>query len=175
MHSGPVCHRNRCPRNRSSRSVWSSSSDRSPRRGVLEAAEYRLPKDVPFRGMYLADRAGAAEARPHDQHDAAARRIRSALEYARSGDLDKARALSNPELAPPLANRRRRARLRDRPPTPDTLETEFVCVPGPIERGPSPDGGPLRYRVSHRARLWKRGERPALEQRVLEGAPDLSI
>jgi alkaline phosphatase D len=53
--------------------------------------------------------------------------------------------------------------------------TEFVCIQRPITRSTSPDGGPLQYRVLHRARLWKRGERPRLEQRVIEGAPSLSI
>ena len=36
-------------------------------------------------------------------------------------------------------------------------------------------GGPLAYRVTHRAPLWKAGERPRLEQRVIEGDPKLSI
>jgi alkaline phosphatase D len=59
--------------------------------------------------------------------------------------------------------------------TPVALETEFVCIPRPIDRSTSPDGGPLRYRVSDRARMWKRGERPALEQHLVEGTPTLSI
>jgi alkaline phosphatase D len=59
--------------------------------------------------------------------------------------------------------------------TPDVLEAEFVCVQRPIARIDSPDGGPLEYRVLHRARLWKRGELPKLEQQVLEGAPKLSV
>jgi alkaline phosphatase D len=57
----------------------------------------------------------------------------------------------------------------------DTIETEFVCRPRPIERIDSPDGGPLRYRVSHRAKRWSAGERPTLEQLILEGDPQLSI
>jgi alkaline phosphatase D len=55
------------------------------------------------------------------------------------------------------------------------LESEFVCIERPIARSTTPDGGPLRYRVLHRARLWKRGEHPRLEQQVLEGAPNLSM
>jgi alkaline phosphatase D len=55
------------------------------------------------------------------------------------------------------------------------IETEFVAIPRPLERSATPDGGPLAYRVSHRAPLWKAGERPKLEQRVLEGDPKLSI
>jgi alkaline phosphatase D len=57
---------------------------------------------------------------------------------------------------------------------PDMLESEFVCIERPIARSTTPDGGPLRYRVLHRARLWKGGEHPTLEQQV-EGAPDLSM
>src|SRR5262245_36357596 len=143
--------------------------------GVLESAEHKLPKEVPLRRMYLADRPGASTPEPTInmliRHG-----VRSALEYARSGDAGKARALSNPDLSPHLSfvdlGGHGYATVRA---TAGALETEFVCIPRPIDRSPSPDGGPLRYRVSHRARLWKRGERPALEQRVLEGTPTLSI
>jgi alkaline phosphatase D len=55
------------------------------------------------------------------------------------------------------------------------METEFVAIRRPLERSAAPDGGPLAYRVVHRAPLWKAGERPVLEQRVLEGDPKLSI
>jgi alkaline phosphatase D len=142
--------------------------------GVLEATE-RLPRETPLRGMYVAERAGAAQPEPTInmllRHG-----VRSALEYASSGDVQKARALSNPDLAPHLSfvdlGGHGYAVVRV---THDTLETEFVCIPRPIERSSSPDGGPLLYRVTHRVRLWKKGERPELEQRVLEGAPALSI
>jgi len=142
--------------------------------GLLESAE-RLKKDVPLRGMYIVDRPGSSQPEPTInmllRHG-----VRSALEYASSGDLQKARALSNPALSPHLSfvdtggNGYTTVRV-----TPDTLESQFVCIERPIERSTSPDGGPLRYRVLHRARLWKRGEQPSLEQQVLEGAPDLSI
>ena len=54
------------------------------------------------------------------------------------------------------------------------FETEFVCIPRPLERSDRADGGPLRYRVRHRAPLWGKGERPRLEQQVVEGDPELS-
>ena len=143
--------------------------------GFLEAAEYGLKKDVPLRGMYLADRPGSSKPEPTInmllKHG-----VRSALEYARSGDLEKARALSNRDLSPHVSfvdvggNGYAVVRV-----APDTLETEFVCVERPIARSTSPDGGPLRYRVLHRARLWKHGEPPSLEQQILEGAPTLSV
>jgi alkaline phosphatase D len=53
------------------------------------------------------------------------------------------------------------------------LRTEFVCIPRPVSRSTSPDGGPLRYRIVHTATLWGPGERPKLQQEVLEGDPGL--
>jgi len=46
---------------------------------------------------------------------------------------------------------------------------------GTGERAAEPDGGPLLYRVLHRAPLWSKGETPRLEQRVVEGTPELSL
>ena len=57
----------------------------------------------------------------------------------------------------------------------DEMRTEFVCIPRPNAQEPRPDGGPLRYRVVHRARLWRPGETPRLDQTVVEGDPGLSI
>jgi alkaline phosphatase D len=102
--------------------------------------------------------------------------VRSSLEYAKSFDLDRARALSNPELSPHLefidtgGHGYATVRL-----TGDEMRTEFVCIPRPITRSASPDGGPLRYRVVHTAQLWAPGERPVLKQQVLEGDVGLSI
>ena len=44
----------------------------------------------------------------------------------------------------------------------DALETEFVCIPRPLERSDRVDGGPLNYGVRAHARLWSKGEHPAL-------------
>jgi alkaline phosphatase D len=55
------------------------------------------------------------------------------------------------------------------------MRTEFVCIPRPIARAGTPDGGPLRYRIVHTAKLWKPGERPQLRQEVIEGDAGLSI
>ena len=55
------------------------------------------------------------------------------------------------------------------------FRTEFVCIPRPNVLEPRPDGGPVRYRIAHTARLWRAGERPRLEQQVIEGDPGLSI
>jgi len=142
--------------------------------GPIEADEHRLPKDMP-RALFLADRPGAAK--PDWTYNMLLRHgVRSCLEYAKSFDLQRARALSNPELAPHLefvdmgAHGYAKVRL-----TSDTMRTEFVCIPRPITRSERADGGPLRYRVAHTAKLWRPGERPRLTQEVLEGDPGLSI
>jgi alkaline phosphatase D len=102
--------------------------------------------------------------------------VRSCLESEASWDALKARALSNPDLSPHLsfvdfAGHGYATVLVES----EAIETKFVGIERPLERSERADGGPLRYRVAHRARLWKRGERPRLEQRVLEGDAGLSI
>jgi alkaline phosphatase D len=102
--------------------------------------------------------------------------FRAAAEYAATGDIGAARALSNPELAPHI-------RFLDMAghgyamvtATPDALTCEFVCIDVPRMRAQTPDGGPVLYRVVHRAALWRPGEAPKLEQKLLEGNPVLSL
>ncbi|MBV9911591.1 MAG: alkaline phosphatase D family protein, partial [Sinobacteraceae bacterium] len=76
--------------------------------------------------------------------------VRSALEYARTGSLRSAHALSNPDNAPHVEfvdmGGHGYAVVAAGS---ETLETEFVCIPRPIARAQSADGGPLRYRVRH--------------------------
>jgi alkaline phosphatase D len=57
----------------------------------------------------------------------------------------------------------------------DSIETEFVCIPRPIERSERADGGPLNYRVNFRAPLWTAGAAPKLEMKILEGDPKFSV
>ncbi len=102
--------------------------------------------------------------------------VRSCLAYAKNFDLEAARALSNPDLAPHLAfvdlgaHGYAKVRLST-----DEMRTEFVCIPRPIARSERADGGPIRYRVLHTAALWKSGSRPQLKTIVLEGDVGLSI
>ncbi len=141
--------------------------------GLAEALEHGL-KGHPLRPLFVADRQGAAPETTANllfKHG-----VRSAWEYAQTGDLVRARALSNPDVAPHVefvdfgghgysvvtAG-------------PDYIDTEFVCIPRPITRSATPDGGPVRYRVSHRAERWNKGQRPTLKQTVLQGDPKLSI
>src|SRR4051795_665947 len=162
--------------------------------GAMEGFEHGLRKDHPLRALFLADRPvraggapgvevrgagapGVEDAKPEWTYNMLLKHgVRSCLEYARSFDLKRAHALSNPKLSPHLefvdAGGHGYATVRL---TSDEMRTEFVCIPRPITRSDRPDGGPLRYRVVHTASLWKPGERPLLRQQVIEGDPGLSI
>jgi alkaline phosphatase D len=139
--------------------------------GIVEALEHALPKDHPLYGLYLTPGKPQAVVNLLMHHG-----VRTCLEYGRTGDIAAARRVSNPELAPHLkfldlaghgyAVVRASAEM---------LECEFVCIERPLERAERADGGPLRYRVVHRSRLWARGARPELTQELLEGNADLSI
>ena len=102
--------------------------------------------------------------------------VRSCLEYLHSGDVQKARALSNADLSPHVSfvdmGGHGYAVVRVRS---DELETEFVCIPRPIERSEGADGGPLLYRTKHRVTLWRKGEAPKLETRIVEGDAKFSV
>jgi alkaline phosphatase D len=143
--------------------------------GTFEYLDSTMPQDHPLRALYVTRRTEGAGAEPTlnllFRHG-----VRSALEYARTGDLERARRLSNPDLSPHLSfldlGGHGYATVRA---TADALECEFVCIPRPIQRNTAPDGGPLLYRVAHRAPLWRAGEAPRLEQRLIEGNPALSL
>jgi alkaline phosphatase D len=141
--------------------------------GMQEAHEHGK-KDNPLRPLFIADRAdGSMEPTMNLllHHG-----VRSALEYASSGDLQKAHAVRNPDLAPHLAfvdmGGHGYATVRV---DADMMVTEFVCIPRPIERSPGEDGGPLRYRVRHEIPLWRAGEHPQMRQTVVEGDAGLSV
>ena len=143
--------------------------------GAMEGFEHGFKKPNPLKPLYVAYRPGAAK--PDWTYNMTLLHgVRSSLEYAKSFDIDRAKALRNPNLAPHLeffdAGGHGYATVRL---DGDEMRTEFVCIPRPIMRSERPDGGPLRYRVMHSAKLWKSGERPHLEQHVIEGDVGLSI
>ena len=143
--------------------------------GPMEAYEHNFPKADPLRPLFLADRPGGGK--PEWTFNLLLKHgVRSCLEYARSFDLKRAHAVSNPELAPHLEfvdlGGHGYATVRVGA---EEMRTEFVCIPRPITRSERPDGGDLRYRVVHTAKLWRPGERPRLVQQILEGDPGLAI
>jgi alkaline phosphatase D len=141
--------------------------------GLVESLEHKLPADHPLRPLYLADLNG----KPGPAVNMLLRHgVRSCLEFQRTRDFNAARRVSNPELSPHLSfldmGGHGYATVRA---TSESFTTEFVCIPRPLERSATPDGGPLLYRVVHRAQLWSKGERPRLEQTVVEGDPQFSL
>ncbi|MGH8213971.1 MAG: alkaline phosphatase D family protein [Rhodanobacteraceae bacterium] len=141
--------------------------------GMAEANEYNIKPDDPQRPLYLANINGGppqATANLLLQHG-----VRSALEYAKSGNLQKAITVRNPELAPHLTfvdvGGHGYATVRV---DAKTMITDFVCIPRPIRRSEREDGGPLRYRVRFETPLWRAGEAPQMQQTVLEGDVGLS-
>ncbi len=71
--------------------------------------------------------------------------VRSCLEFAKTGDHARAVKLSNREMSPHLQfldlGGHGYAAVSA---AADALEVEFVCIPRPLERSTTPDGGPLR-------------------------------
>jgi len=143
--------------------------------GVVEALEHGLPKEHPLRALYVGQ--GPDDQAPQPTLNLLIRHgVRSCLEYARSGNIAKARALSNPDLSPHLS-------FVDMGghgysvvhATSEFFETEFVCIPRPVERSDRADGGALSYRVRTRTSLWKSGEAPKLQMQILAGDPKFSV
>jgi len=140
--------------------------------GIVEAYEHRFPKEHPLRALYVAD----VEGRQQPAINLLLRHgVRSCLEYQRTFSLKQALAASNPDLAPHLAfldmGGHGYAALRLEA---DAARCDFVCLPRPLERSATPDGGPLRYQVSHRVALWRKGEMPRLERAASDGDLGLS-
>jgi alkaline phosphatase D len=141
--------------------------------GIAEALEHGL-KDHPLRALYVSERTpGRFESAINltVKHG-----VKSALEYSRSGDLAAALQASNPQNAPHVEfvdmGGHGYAKVTAGA---ESIETEFVCIPRPITRAASPDGGPLRYRVLHTAKRWRAGEAPRLIGKVVEGDVGLSV
>ena len=137
--------------------------------GLFEAMEFGLPRDHPLRAVYVYQPPGGAAAEPainlSMMHG-----VRSSLELQRTHDVRQALAASNPDVAPHLSfadtGGHGYAVVRV---APEDLTVEFVCIPRPIERSASADGGPLAYRVRHRVRLWGAGETPKVVSASREG------
>lgn len=143
--------------------------------GMVEAIEHNFPKDHPLRPLFLGQ--GPKDKSPQPTINMLLRHgVKSCLEYARSGDIAKARVASNPDLSPHLSfvdmGGHGYSVVRA---TSNTLETEFVCIPRPIQRSETDDGGPLKYRVTHTVKLWTKGQTPKLERHIIEGDPRFSV
>jgi alkaline phosphatase D len=141
--------------------------------GMAEAMEHGL-KGHPLRPLFVSERVpGKFESTVNLtlKHG-----VKSALEFDRTGDIVAAHRMTNPDNAPHL-------KFVDMgghgyavvTAGAEAIQTEFVCIPRPISRAVTPDGGTLRYRVRHTAQKWTAGKRPELVQEIVEGDPGLSV
>jgi alkaline phosphatase D len=134
--------------------------------GLMEAFESRIPNDSPLRPLFVGQPLNLLL-----RHG-----VRACLEYAKHGDVARARQASNPDVAAQVSfvdmGGHGYAIVTA---ASHELDVEFVCVPRPIDRPAQSDGGPVLYRVRHRTRLWQKGETPKLQQQVIEGDPAFSI
>lgn len=143
--------------------------------GLFEAAEYTLPKDHPLRAIYLTKLSADASFEPainlSIMHG-----VRASLALQRTGDIHQALTEENPEAAPHLSfvdvgghgYSVVRAGI-------DALEVEFVCIPRPIERNESVDGGPLAYRITHKVKRGAPSAPPCVERTSLTGNVPLGL
>ena len=143
--------------------------------GIIEAFEHALPAGHALRPLFVGP--GPGDPRPQPVMNLLLKHgVGSCLEYLKSGDLARARALSDPDLSPHLSfvdmGGHGYAVVTV---APDVLETEFVCIPRPLERSDRADGGPLRYRTRHRVPMWRSGERPQVGCDVVEGDASFSV
>jgi alkaline phosphatase D len=120
--------------------------------GLAEAAKYNLAKDHPLRPLYLHDNRPAMNLM--GLHG-----VGAALELQKTGDIDRALAESNPEVAPHLSfldlGGHGYAVVAA---SAQALDVEFVCVARPIERNDE-----LAYRITHRVERWHPGEKPRVQ------------
>lgn len=143
--------------------------------GEIEAIEHVFPKEHPLRPLFLGQ--ASTDSTPQPTLNLMLRHgVLSCLEYAKTGDIKKANAAANPLLSPHLSfvdmGGHGYSVVRA---TSGKFETEFVCIPRPLERSANADGGPLRYRVRCRTNLWNPGESPRIEASLLEGDARFSM
>jgi alkaline phosphatase D len=143
--------------------------------GLVEAFEHVFPKDHPMRVLFVGQ--AAADAGPQPTINLMLHHgVRSCLEYAKTGDVEKARAAANPDVSPHVSfvdmGGHGYAVVRA---SSENFETEFVCIPRPLERSEHADGGPLRYRARSRTKMWAKGETPKLEVQIIEGDARFSV
>jgi alkaline phosphatase D len=137
--------------------------------GLAESLDHSMTPDKPWAAIYRQPSKPGAPG--HATINLSARRgVKASLAMQRGADPAVIAAAANPEVAPNLD-------LMDCgghgyvviAAHESSLEAELVCIPRPIERAASADGGPLRYRVSYRAPIWKPGEVPLLQRVAATG------
>ena len=139
--------------------------------GLVESAEFGIPKDHPHRALYLHDPPSGSAA----TINAALRHgVKTCLVLQETSDESKALAARNPDVAPHLSfvdlGGHGYAMVRA---SAEALDVEFVCIAASDRARPRRRWRAARLsRVAHVPR-WHAGELPLLERRDLEGTPPL--
>lgn len=132
--------------------------------GLFEALEHAIPDTHPLRPLFAYRNPDTGAVEPAINLSITAG-VRSCLELAQSHDRQEAARLRNPDVAAGIAfadtGGHGYAVVKVER---ESLTTEFVCIPRPLERSDGPDGGPLAYRMVHRVALWKSTETPQLRR-----------
>jgi alkaline phosphatase D len=137
--------------------------------GLFEGAEYLVPKDHPLRAVYLY-KPPTGEAVQPAFNFSMMHGVRASLALQRTDDVEQALRERNPELAPHLsfidvsAHGYSLVRAQE-----DHLAVQFVCIPRPLQRSSSLDGGPVTYRVTHRVDRWSPKGGPKLKRINVKG------
>ena len=125
--------------------------------GLVEAFEHSFPEGSSAARAVLRRAAGRREAGAGRQHAAASRRALVPRVCRRRGDAAKARALSNPDLSPHLYSSTWAATATPScAPAADRIDTEFVCIPRPLERLRHPTAARCATASTHREALETR-------------------
>jgi alkaline phosphatase D len=143
--------------------------------GLFESAEYSLSKDHPLRPVYLYQPASGGAVQPGFNFSMI-HGVRSSLALQRTGDLKQALAETNRQLAPQLSFVDVSAHGYSVVSASSThLDVEFVCIPRPLERSEGENGGPVKYRITHRVERWNGRTRPAIKRTKAEGTLPLDL
>jgi alkaline phosphatase D len=136
--------------------------------GLIEAMSYRIQKDDPQRPLFFYQPSNG-DAQPTFNFSLL-NGVRSSLMLQQTGDIKKSLALRNPDVSPHLSfvdmGGHGYSLVRV---TAENLDVEFVCIPRPLERSESADGGPIVYRIAHCLKQWNAGGTPRLERTKVEG------
>jgi alkaline phosphatase D len=136
---------------------------------LAEALDHSMTPDKPWAAIY---RQPSAAGQPGlaTINLTARRGVKASLAMQHGADTAAIAAAANPEVAPNLD-------LMDCgghgyvliAAHESSLDAELVCIPRPIERALSADGGAVRYRVSYRSAIWMPGETPILRRTATQG------
>ena len=143
--------------------------------GMVEALEHTCPKTIRCARSTCATKTRGAEPEP-TLNMLLRHGVRACLEYAAAATISRparscrtptSRRTSRSSIWAGTATAVVRA-------TSDAHRDRVRLHPAPAGTRAGTDGGPLRYRVAHRAPLGAR-RAPRLEQRILEGDPGLAV